>query len=367
MSVPIASGVTPAATDAAAPPDEPPGVSAGSQGLRVMPDSRLSVRPSIASSGVVVLPMMTAPAARSRSTQMSSRSGTCSRNSRLPQEAGRPPTKRLSFTDTGIPSSGPRRVPVACRAVAASAAASAPPRSTWVKAFSTGSVASSRASACCSNCSGVMSRASSSVDNAVASSCQVMRVSSKLSLRPRGMGPSRWGARAACQAKAVAWHLPAAQPPGGYPQRGPAGASVHKPAMLPTKKTCECTHNRTVIVARGFLVDCRPTRASERPTRCTAFSEPSHRPSDNHLWHKDFLRTVVPLYRPPLVPVRRLYHARLTHLIPQDKEKEPTPFSPQPCATVASSHNQRLGDDCCSVHKPPLLLQTFLLSVLGEA
>src|SRR5215813_5338999 len=86
------------------------------------------------------------------------------------------------------------------------------------------------------------------------------------------MGSSRWGARAACQAKAVAWHLPAAQPPGGYPQRGPAGASVHKPAMLPTKKTCECTHNRTVIVARGFLVDCRPTRAAERPTRCTAGS-----------------------------------------------------------------------------------------------
>jgi len=90
-------------------------------------------------------------------------------------------------------------------------------------------------------------------------------------------------------------------------------------------------------------------------------------PSEKHVCHKDFLRTVVPLYRPPLVPVRRLYHARLTHLIPQDKEKDPAPLSPQPCATVASSHHQRLGDDGCSVHTAPLLLQTFLLSVLGEA
>src|SRR5262245_16514233 len=237
-----------------------------------------------------------------------------------------PPTKMLSFTDTGIPSSGPRRVPVACRAVAASAAASAPPRSTWVKAFSTGSVASSRASDCCSNCSGVMSRASSSVDNAVASSCQVMRLSSELSLRPRGMGPSRWGARASCQEKAVAWHLPEARPPGCDPQRGPAGASVPKPAVLPNKKTCECPNNRTLMFARGFLVDFRPTRASERPTRCTAFAEPSPMPSAKHMWHKDLLRTVVPLYMPPLVPVRRLYHALLTHLIPQDKEKDPAPY-----------------------------------------
>jgi hypothetical protein len=76
MSVPIASGVIPAATDAEAPPEDPPGVKAGSHGLRVTPDSRLSVRPNMASSGVVVLPMMTAPAARSRSTQISSRSGT---------------------------------------------------------------------------------------------------------------------------------------------------------------------------------------------------------------------------------------------------------------------------------------------------
>ena len=76
MSVPTASGVTPTATDATAPPEDPPGVRQGSQGLRVTPDNWLCVRPSSANSGVVVLPIMTAPADLSRSTQMSSRSGT---------------------------------------------------------------------------------------------------------------------------------------------------------------------------------------------------------------------------------------------------------------------------------------------------
>jgi hypothetical protein len=83
MSVPIASVAIPAAIDAEAPPEDPLGVSAGFQGLRVTPESRLSVRPNMASSGVVVLPTMTAPAARNRSTQMSSRSGMWSRNSRV--------------------------------------------------------------------------------------------------------------------------------------------------------------------------------------------------------------------------------------------------------------------------------------------
>ena len=76
MSVPMASGVTPAATDATAPPEDPPGVRLRSQGLRVMPDNRLWVRPISANSGVVVLPTIVAPAARNRSTQISSRSGT---------------------------------------------------------------------------------------------------------------------------------------------------------------------------------------------------------------------------------------------------------------------------------------------------
>ena len=43
MSVPSASGTQPAATAAPAPPEEPPGVRSGFHGLRVMPQSGLSV------------------------------------------------------------------------------------------------------------------------------------------------------------------------------------------------------------------------------------------------------------------------------------------------------------------------------------
>src|ERR1044072_9406283 len=65
-SVPTAGGLMPEATAAAAPPEDPPGVFAGFQGLRVMPVSGLSVTPFQPNSGVVVLPSSTAPASRSR-------------------------------------------------------------------------------------------------------------------------------------------------------------------------------------------------------------------------------------------------------------------------------------------------------------
>ena len=71
-SVPSASAAIPAATAAAAPPLEPPGSSAGSSGLRVVPSAEW-VKPQIASSGIRVLPSTTAPAARRRLTSSSSR------------------------------------------------------------------------------------------------------------------------------------------------------------------------------------------------------------------------------------------------------------------------------------------------------
>ena len=67
-SVPSASGAKRATNAADEPPDEPPGVFALFQGLRVMPVSGLSVEPFQPNSGVVVLPMRTAPASRSRAT-----------------------------------------------------------------------------------------------------------------------------------------------------------------------------------------------------------------------------------------------------------------------------------------------------------
>ena len=61
---------TPAPIDAAtaAPPDEPPGVRSGSQGLRVMPLSGPSVSAFQPNSGVVVSPRKVMPAARMRAT-----------------------------------------------------------------------------------------------------------------------------------------------------------------------------------------------------------------------------------------------------------------------------------------------------------
>ncbi len=66
VSVPIASGASYAATDAAEPPEEPPGTRDRSQGLRVGPNAEFSVEEPIANSSMLVLPRMMAPARRSR-------------------------------------------------------------------------------------------------------------------------------------------------------------------------------------------------------------------------------------------------------------------------------------------------------------
>lgn len=75
-SVPSAIAIMPAASAAAPPPVEPPALRVGSQGLRVRPNTSLNVLPPAANSGVFVLPMMIAPAARSRSTTSASCSAT---------------------------------------------------------------------------------------------------------------------------------------------------------------------------------------------------------------------------------------------------------------------------------------------------
>ena len=75
-SVAWAAGTSPAASAAAAPPLDPPGVSAGFQGFRVTPFSSDSVNATVPNSGVFVLPTMTNPASRIRRTTALSKSGT---------------------------------------------------------------------------------------------------------------------------------------------------------------------------------------------------------------------------------------------------------------------------------------------------
>src|SRR5665213_1364040 len=74
-SVPSAIGVKPAASAAAAPPDEPPGVSAGFIGWRVGPYTLFSVWPLAAISGVLVMPRKIPPAFLRRSTATALRGG----------------------------------------------------------------------------------------------------------------------------------------------------------------------------------------------------------------------------------------------------------------------------------------------------
>ena len=63
-----AAPTRPAATAAALPPLEPPGVCPSSHGLRVTPQVGDSVQGNAPSSGMCVLPITTAPAARTRRT-----------------------------------------------------------------------------------------------------------------------------------------------------------------------------------------------------------------------------------------------------------------------------------------------------------
>ena len=104
-SEPRAAPTRPAATAAALPPLEPPGARWRSHGLRVTPNVADSVNGQIVSSGTLVLPMITAPASRSRRTTSASAcaGGPCAF---VPQAVTSPATSMSSLTAIGTPSSG---------------------------------------------------------------------------------------------------------------------------------------------------------------------------------------------------------------------------------------------------------------------
>ncbi len=121
-SVPSANGQNRAASAADDPPDDPPGVMALFQGLRVVPVSGESVEPFQPNSGVVVLPMSTAPASRRRATVgASSFQGPFGSTVREPRRVGQPFVSRRSFTATGTPSRGESGSPASHRDSDASA------------------------------------------------------------------------------------------------------------------------------------------------------------------------------------------------------------------------------------------------------
>ena len=72
VSVPMASGASYAATAAADPPPEPPGIRSRSHGLWVLPYAECSVDDPMANSSMLVLPRIGRPAALSFSTSVAS-------------------------------------------------------------------------------------------------------------------------------------------------------------------------------------------------------------------------------------------------------------------------------------------------------
>ena len=110
-SLPRLPAVMHAATAAAHPPLEPPGVRVSSCGLFVRPKTGLSALYSSANSDVFVLPSMIAPAARRRATAGASARGTWPARNFEPPVALMPRVSIVSFTDRGTPSNAPKPSP----------------------------------------------------------------------------------------------------------------------------------------------------------------------------------------------------------------------------------------------------------------
>jgi hypothetical protein len=103
MSLPRPIGLIPDAIAAPSPPLDPPAVTSGFQGLRVMPWSSESVCTRSPKSGRFVRANGMAPAARIRSTVGASIVAIASANALTPCVVGVPATSMFSFTVQGTP------------------------------------------------------------------------------------------------------------------------------------------------------------------------------------------------------------------------------------------------------------------------
>src|SRR5215469_12991514 len=111
VSVPSASGASYAATAAALPPDEPPGTLDRFHGLCDVQYPEFSVEEPIANSSMLVFPMRTAPAPRSRRVTVDSYGGTQPSRIFDPHVVGIPTVVNKSLTATGTPASAPSSSP----------------------------------------------------------------------------------------------------------------------------------------------------------------------------------------------------------------------------------------------------------------
>ena len=106
VSVPMAAGTRPAATTTPEPPLLPPGMRDASQGLCAAPVTLLLVVMPKASSCMLALPAISAPAARRRRTSSASCAGCSPCRAPVPAPLGQPTASMLSFSAIGTPSSG---------------------------------------------------------------------------------------------------------------------------------------------------------------------------------------------------------------------------------------------------------------------
>ncbi len=118
VSVPTASGASPAANAAPDPDDDPPALRSSAHGLPVRPptpDQPLADRGErmLAHSERFVAPRTTRPASRRAATIGASRTTGRPASAREPAVPGSPTASTLSFTRVGTPWSGPRTCPAA--------------------------------------------------------------------------------------------------------------------------------------------------------------------------------------------------------------------------------------------------------------
>ncbi len=106
MSEPVARTVSPAASAAPDPPEDPPGDMSVSHGLRVTPHKVLWVKGMQENSGVVVRPCTTAPASKTRVATGCVTSATTPFSSSDPSSKVRPAIGCSSLRSRGTPSSG---------------------------------------------------------------------------------------------------------------------------------------------------------------------------------------------------------------------------------------------------------------------
>src|SRR5262249_7090392 len=106
VSDPSAAGTTRAATAAAEPPLDPPGVRSSAHGFRTGPNAEFSFEDPIANSSQFVFPITTAPAVSRRSMTVASYGGT--NRSRIFEDAvvRTPRVQMLSLIAIGTPASG---------------------------------------------------------------------------------------------------------------------------------------------------------------------------------------------------------------------------------------------------------------------